>query len=168
MIGEATGEYLPPCKREAILTGASILLDQLTEDLAHLDGGGDVAGTNMIRFLPPAFAPRYTARFARQVLACASAVADKLVQPGNRRLACVGEELALHALIDQAEAVLEAAGEDAGLGDFREAATEDFDCLLLFEMRFDGFEDSPAADSLGMTNLRFEDWFKPFRSLQFG
>ena len=91
-----------------------------------------------------------------------------LVRPGNWRLANVGEELALHALIDQAEAVLEAAGEDPDLGDFREAAIEDLDCLLLFDLRFDGFEDSPVADRLGMTNLRFEDWFKPFRSLHTG
>jgi hypothetical protein len=168
MIGEVTEEDLPPCKREALLTGAAILLDQLSDDLAHLAGGGGVAGTNMIRFLPPAFARRYTARFARQFLVCASAVADDLVQPGNRRPACVGEELALHALVDQAEAVLVAAGEDPSLEDFREAACEDFDCLLLFEMRFDGFEDSAVADSLGMSNLRFEDWFKPFRSQQVG
>lgn len=168
MIGEVTGEDLTPSKREALVTGASILLDQLTEDLAHLDGGGDVAGTNLIRCLPPAFAPRYSARFARQFLACASAVAYKLVRPGNFRLASVGEELALHALIDEAEAVLEVAGEDTDLADFREAATEDLDCLLLFEMRFDGFEHSPVADRLGMANLRFEDWFKPFRGLHSG
>jgi hypothetical protein len=168
MIGAVTYQDLPPFKREALLTGAAILLDQLSDDLAHLAGGGDVAGTNMVRFLPPAVAPRYTARFAEQFLACASAVADELVRPGNRRPACVGEELALHALVDQAEAVLVAAGEDPGLEDFREAACEDFDCLLLFEMRFDGFEDSAVADSLGMSNLRFEDWFKPFRSQQVG
>lgn len=168
MIGEVAGEDLPPRQLEALETGASILLDQLTEDLAHVEGGGDVADTNMIGYLPPAFAPRYTARFARQFLACASAVAYKLVQPGNWPLACVGEEFALHALIDQAAAVLDAAGEDTDLEDFREAATEDLDCLLLFDMRFDGFEDSPAADRLGMSNLRFEDWFKPFRSLHFG
>jgi hypothetical protein len=110
MIGAVTYQDLPPFKREALLTGAAILLDQLSDDLAHLAGGGGVAATNMIRFLPPAFAPRYTARFAEQFLACASAVADELVRPGNRWPACVGEELALHALIDQAEAVLVAAG----------------------------------------------------------
>jgi hypothetical protein len=48
-------------------------------------------------------------------------------------------------------AVLEAAGEDADLEDFREAATEDLDCLLLFEPQFDG------VGHLGMSNLRFED-----------
>jgi hypothetical protein len=168
MIGEVTEEDLPPFKRVALLTGAAILLDQLSDDLAHLAGGGGVAATNMIRFLPPAFAPRYTVRFAQQFLESASAVADELIQPGHRQPACVGEELALHALIDHAEAVLVAAGEDPSLEDFREAACEDFDCLLLFEMRFDGFEDSAVADSLGMSNLRFEDWFTPFRRLQLG
>jgi hypothetical protein len=163
LIGEVTDEDLPPRKREALATAAAVLLDQLFEDLAHLADGGEIADTNMIRYLPPVFAPRYTRRFAKQFLACASAVASKLVQPGNRPLACVGEELAMHALIDQAEAVLEAAGEDAEMEDFRQAATEDLDCLLLFDMKFDGFEDSPAAGRLGMSNLRFEDWFKPFR-----
>jgi hypothetical protein len=85
------------------------------------------------------------------------------LEAGERR-----RRTALHALIDQAEAVLEAAGEDPDLGDFREAAIEDLDCLLLFDLRFDGFEDSPVADRQGMTNLRFEDWFKPFRSLHTG
>jgi hypothetical protein len=164
MIGAATEEDLPPIKREALVTAASILLDQLFDDLAHMAGNGDVARTNVIQYLPPAFAPRYTAGFARQFLACVSAVTTKLVQPGSWPLACVGEELALHALVDQAVAVLEAAGEDADLEDFREAATEDLDCLLIFEPRFDGVEDSPAAGWLGMSNLRFEDWFKPFRA----
>lgn len=168
MIGEVTGEDLPPHKRAALATAAAILLGQLFADLAHLEGGGDVADTNMIGFLPPAFAHRYTVGFAKLFLACASAVAYKLVQPGNWPLASVGEEFALHALIDQAEAALAIAGEDANLEDFRDAATEDLDCLLLFDMRFDGFEDSPVADRLGMSNLRFEDWFKPFRSLHFG
>jgi hypothetical protein len=146
------------------VTTASILLNQLFDDITHLGGNGDVVRTNLIQYLPPAFAPRYSAGFARQFLACVSAVTTKLVQPGSWPLACVGEELALHALIDQAVAVLEATGEDADLEDFREAATEDLDCLLLFEPRFDGVEDSPAAGWLGMSNLRFEDWFKPFRA----
>lgn len=164
LIGEDADQEFPPRKREALLTGACILLDQLREDLAHLDGGGDVTGTNMIEFLPPGFAHRYSAQFAHQFMACALAVGRKLVQPGFRRPESVGEELALHAVIAQAEAVLVAGGEDSDLEDFREAATEDFDCLLLFERRFDGFEDSLAAESLGTSNLRFEDWFKPFRA----
>lgn len=163
MIGEVTDQDFSPRKREALVSAAGILLDEIFDDLAHLAGGGGVSDTNMVGYLPPGFSPRYNDRFARKFLACVCAVASKLAQPGNWPLACVGEELALHALIDHAEALLESAGSDDDLQDFRDQATEDLDCLLLFDMNLDGFEDSEAADRLGMGNLRFDDWFKPFR-----
>lgn len=49
--------------------------------------------------------------------------------------------------------MLESAGEEADLEDFREAATGDLDCLLLFDLQFDGAEGSPTAGRLRVSNL---------------
>jgi hypothetical protein len=79
-------------------------------------------------------------------------------------LACVGEELALRALVTEAEEILEARGAGvAQLADLLELATEDADYELLFYMAWDGIEDSDTAREEGMANLAFDDWFKPFR-----
>ena len=44
-----------------------------------------------------------------------------------------------------------------------EAAFQDTDFELLFDPRWDGLEEDEAVSHLAMANLRFEDWFRPFR-----
>ncbi|MGI8513900.1 MAG: hypothetical protein ACR2NT_01950 [Acidimicrobiia bacterium] len=73
---------------------------------SHLEAGGDFADTNMLEYLPARFAPKCDRLFAKEFIICLGTVVSKLVQPGNWPLACVGEELALIALIEDAEVIL--------------------------------------------------------------
>jgi hypothetical protein len=110
-------------------------------------------------------------------------VATKLCSYPDTYLATTAEELAAHALIDEAVSVLEmhadqgAAGEqdeDAftkeqaavarrELDELREDAFEDHDILMLFDPRFDGIEAGEIAEMMGFANLHVRDWFTPFR-----
>jgi hypothetical protein len=84
----------------------------------NLEAGGDFADTEMVGYLPPRFLPKYNYLFAKQFLVCVATVGSKLTHPPHSMLACAGEELALNAIVDSAEAILDLRGEEAGLGDF--------------------------------------------------
>src|SRR5208282_1706491 len=51
---------------------------------------------------------------------------------------------------------------DVDFSSFEEIAYEDADFMLLFQGSWDGIEESEIGEALGMANLRFQDWFKPF------
>lgn len=163
MIGDVPEDLLSPEQKEALRSAAVVLLDRFFSDIGHLEAGGDFADTDMVDYLPARFLPKYDHRFAKEFLICVAAVAAKLVHPGHSMLACVGEELALNALVTEAVGILEARGAEADLGGFLELATEDGDYELLFDMAWDGIEGSDAAREEGMANLVFDDWFKRFR-----
>jgi hypothetical protein len=96
---------------------------------------------------------------------------------------CTGEEMALHLVIDHAEADFES-GIDASGGqieqlpdrggrdhDFelmRDVLLRDLDVLLLFDMRLDGIEDptSEVARLEGTANLHRAQWFLPFDDVE--
>jgi hypothetical protein len=75
-------------------------------------------------------------------------------------------ELALHAIVSEAEALILADPEmddaaAANFNEFRATAFEDSDYEMLFDGAGDGIEDSTDPKSY-VVNLRFSDWFKPF------
>jgi len=150
-------------QEEALRRATVVLLDRFFADIGHLEAGGDFADTDMVEYLPPRFASKYDHLFAKEFLICMATVAAKLVSPRHSMLACVGEELALHALVTEADGILEARGSEVDLADLLELATEDADYELLFSMAWDGIEDSDTAREEGMANLAFDDWFRPFR-----
>lgn len=162
MIGDAPVGLLSLKQDEALRSATAILLDRFFTDVSHLEGGGDFQDTAMAGYLPPIFLPKYTSVFAKQFLICVAMVGWKLVQPEPSRLGCVGEELALHGIIEEAGAILEVRFLDADLGNFQELAFDDTDFLMLFEPAFDGIEDSDIGSEMGVGHLAFEDWFKPF------
>jgi len=47
---------------------------------------------------------------------------------------------------------------------FEEVVFQDFDFEILYQMELDGLEDSDAGAIMGVANLRFNDWFKPFKN----
>jgi hypothetical protein len=98
----------------------------------------------------------------RSSAACVYTVAWKLHSPDAQMLACVGEELALHALIQRAAAILDDKGTEADFDLLRETAFEVEDYALLFDPQRDGIEDSEHVQRLGMANVRYDDWFMPF------
>jgi hypothetical protein len=44
-----------------------------------------------------------------------------------------------------------------------EGAFQDADFEVLFDARLDGLEDDDWVADLALANLRFEEWFRPFR-----
>ena len=162
VIGDVPEGMLSPKQEKALRSAAVALLDRFFADVGHLEAGGDFSDTDMAAYLPVRFLPKYNHLFAKEFLVAFSAVASKLVQPGNWPLACVAEELALHALIEEAESQLETRGEEAYLGDFRELATKDKDYMWLLDMAWDGIEDSEIGRQEGVMNLAFDAWFEPF------
>jgi hypothetical protein len=65
-------------------------------------------------------------------------------------------------LIEEAESILEVRDEEADFGDFRELAFKDEDYLMLFDMAWDGIEDSDLGRQVRVMNLAFDEWFEPF------
>jgi hypothetical protein len=122
-----------------------ILIYELLEDMVALRRGESFADTTMADYLPPSHRHRYDQLFAK------------------RFLACVGEELALHALIERAESMLNPGIADADFSALYEAAFEDEDFVLLFDPQWDGIENAEAGARLGVANLRPDAWFAPFR-----
>ena len=163
MIGDVPEGMLSSEQEDVLRSAAVVLLDRFFADICYLEAGGDFADTDMVEYLPARFLPKYDHLFAKEFLVCVATVASKLQHPGHSMLACVGEELALRALVREAEEILEARGTGVDLADLLELATEDADCELLFDMAWDGIEDSDTAREEGMANLAFDDWFNPFR-----
>jgi hypothetical protein len=162
VIGDVPEGLLSPKQDGALRAAVTILLDRFFADVGHLKAGGDFADTDMAEYLPPRFAAKYNHVFAKEFLVCLATVATKLIQPGNWPLACVGEELALSAMIQDAETILEERGGEADLGDFRELATKDNDYLMLFDMAWDGIEDADLGRQVRVMNLALNEWFEPF------
>lgn len=96
---------------------------------------------------------------------------------------CTGEEMALHLVIDHAEADFES-GIDASGGELerlpargeadhdfelmRDILLRDLDVLLLFDLRLDGIDDpeSEVARIEGTANLHPARWFLPFDDVE--
>jgi len=162
LIGDVAAGLLSQHQERALKAAATTLLDRFFADVGHLEAGGDFESTDLIECLPPRFASKYDHLFAKEFVVCLAAVGSKLVQPGNWPLACVAEELALHALIEEAESILEVGDEEADFGDFRELAFKDDDYLMLFDMAWDGIEDSDLGRQVRVMNLAFDEWFEAF------
>ena len=162
----ATDE-LTMLQRETLYRAARQVVDRYMDDLEQLAWRErPFDETSMADDLPHKHLRHYDVEFARSFLVCTLTVALKLRAPCEHRLACTAEELALHAIVSEAEALILADPEMdddavANFNEFRATAFEDWDYEMLFDAAADGIEDStdPKADAV---NLRFNDWFKPF------
>ena len=189
-IGASLKSVLPPDHRQALYDAVTILIDEFCEDIAALlaspaprrrrrrwpasrrrvarrslwrsRGRVRFRDLSMASYLPPQYVPRYTPVFAKQVLACLMTVAWKLRSPESHVLACVGEELALAAILRMAASILDVQGIEADFGTFEEFAFEDLDFHFLFEAQHDGIDESSLGGLFGLASLRFSDWMKPF------
>jgi hypothetical protein len=163
MIGSELRSLLRANHQGALATAIHVLIDEFLDDFVALQRGEQFADTGMATYLPSAYGYRYNLLFAKRFLACVYTVAWKLYSPDPQALACVGEELALHALIQCAEVILDGKRTEADFGLLRETAFEDEDYTLLFDPQWDGIDESEHGRQLGMANLRYDDWFIPFR-----
>ena len=162
MIGSELRSILRADHQRALSTASRVLIDELLDDIVALQRGEQNADTGLAASLPSTYRHQYDLLFAKQFLACVYTVAWKLLSPDPQVPACVGAELALHALIQGAEAILDNEGIEADFAVLRETAFEDEDCVLLFDPQWDGIEDSARGRRLGAANLRYDDWFLPF------
>lgn len=164
--------------KRAISDARDWLTDHLRMDAEALRRGVKFSELIILHdVLPACFAAHYTPELVEQVIKTVERVAEKLSSYPSTYLASTAEELAAHALIDEARSQLEvsqdldterfseaqAAVADRELEDLHQDAFEDHDVLMLFDARYDGLETSAVADQLGMANLHPSDWFKAFR-----
>jgi len=119
--------------------------------------------------IPPHYHGLCDLDFARRLLICFVSSMERVRCSESPR--CVAEEMAVKAIFeftidmvgDQGERDGETAEETAaGLEFYADnVLLEDADFEFLWEPRFDGLEH--AVPELGMANLAFGEWFKPFR-----
>jgi hypothetical protein len=163
-MGQAYQDVLPPHYRTALQAGTDWLIEQGFNDLMTIDRpGSDVRQTSLADCLPDRYLLKYTPLFMKQFFVCILTVAWKLAQPSPTYLACLAEEMAAWAIIQEAEAELEQQGEEADFDPFIEDLFEDTDFLQLFDDANDGIEETELGKVMGMTSLAFKDWFVPFR-----
>ena len=162
---QAYADALSGGHQEALSTAARELIETTLTDLGASNDASFEADNWLIgTMLPPRYALRYDGSFARKFFICLTTVIWKLGQRETMRLSCVAEELAAHILILEAEALLVEGGVAADFSDFRQRLFEDLDFELLYENAFDGIETGDIAETLGIANLAFADWFTRFGS----
>ncbi|WP_042372478.1 hypothetical protein [Streptacidiphilus neutrinimicus] len=119
LAGVALASFGPATAEAELAAGAlvysiDVLIDELFEDVAALDGSPSAAectdGLLQLEGLPWGFAHLYTPLFARRLLVAAVTLTDRLCRPGFARLGCVAEELLLRLLLETAEATLDLHG----------------------------------------------------------
>lgn len=162
-LGQAYSEELSESHRRALLDAANELIDTTMSDLSASSDPDWSADSWLIgTLLPTRYRLHYTPAFARKFFMCLVTVVWKLGQAEIIRPPCVAEELAASILIQEAEALLEERGEAADFEAFYDSLFEDTDFEYLFDDAYDGIEKTDLAETMGMTNLAFADWFKRF------
>jgi hypothetical protein len=121
--------------------------------------------------LPEAYVDRYASiDFLKNWVVTLSIVGWKLAQADRFPLTSVAEELALHTMIEDAIADVmdhEPPHPEAEepLRDLYDDAFEDTDFLVLFDLEDpDDLGDLDPEKQMGLTDLRFKNWFRPFGS----
>jgi hypothetical protein len=161
----AYADVLPESHREALRGAASTYLDECFSAIAEGKPGQSYAETPIGYYLPSRYEHYYDGRFARAWTTTVAVVGSKLGQPGDLTLACVAEELALYALIRQAQVLLdlrEAENDEQAWSDFQDRVFEDEDFLFLYNPELDGIEETKWAREHGVVGLKFSKWFRPF------
>lgn len=147
-----------------IKAAADVLVDLYHQDLQALMDGESWDDTHFSGDLPRRFNRHYDLRFAKQFLDVVMAVAWKIHDKGYWLLNSVAEELAMRAILNMAVVQAELEGGKFDPNDVFDAVFEDADFEWLLGSRWDGAEDDEEmAARLGVANLRFGEWFKPFR-----
>ena len=150
-------DILPDSHREALHNALTWLCDDYLSDPED-----DKA--LLTTLLPPRYQLRYDQLFLRIWFVTVLTVAYKLAQPEPPvpLLSCTAEELALRALIEEAKELLSQEGTEAEFGEFEDDAFQDTDHEFLFMPERDGIEDSAEAAHMGISPIRFDEWFTPF------
>ncbi|WP_185285870.1 hypothetical protein [Streptomyces alkaliterrae] len=157
----------------ALVWASEILVDELFRDVVTLyeDDGDSVAESDgvfmVLEELPPQFAHRYSALFAKRLTVAAVSMIARFTQPGDVRLSCVAEELLLRILLQDALVVADTHGL---LSDeirtaweiFSTEVYEDTDHEWLYDPAMDGIDEDPRLAHMGIAPMEVKDWFSPF------
>lgn len=155
----------------ALVWATDVLLDELFQDAYALAEETNVAECDrpmwLLDELPPRYALRYDAHFARRFLVTAIALTTRFTEGSFEQLSCVAEELVLRILLDRAEVTLETFGLlDEGVASalecFAAMVYEDMDHEWLYDDSKDGIDESPVGEYLGVAPMGLASWFKPF------
>lgn len=157
--------YAMSSQQQKWIRGASeVLIDLFRTDVLNLKEGESLDETSMYQYLPERYQHRYDLSFAQQFLDVMILVAWKIRDKGWWMLNSVAEELAMRAILHQAEVQAELEGKSFASEDLVDYIFEDTDIEFLFLPKFDGIEDDEyLVRHMGIANLHFGDWFNPFR-----
>jgi hypothetical protein len=165
-VGQAYVDHLTERERKALQHACDVLIDSIFDEVGTVSSPEDVINTTIGGYLPERYTYKYTPLFLRQFAVCIITVAWKMAQPEHKPLSSVAEELAAWAIVKEAESLLEQDEEgeapDDAFGEFIDLYFEDLDFHFLFEDKYDGIDETPVGERLGMSSLAFDDWFKPF------
>lgn len=157
---------------KALLSATDQVVDELRDDVDELIQGGSISDSNLVEWMPRRFLPRYDLAFAQGLVERVGDLAVRLDRghqegwpyPHETFLKSVVEEMLMAQIIRYA--IDDAASDESReeLQALEDLSFEDRDFEWLYDLSHDGITDDPeVARTFGFANLRFEDWFKPFR-----
>lgn len=165
---------LSPKHIRLLLEAATNVVDILLADVVNMSGDAaeDPDRLDAAPWLPSQFAQRYDRSFLVRMMTCAVVVGHKMVAPRESALACVGEKIAFYMIVGEARAAAHSKADWAeddwkALDDYEEQVLEDAEFTSLYDEGQPGESASPQqvrrTGSDHRANLRFENWFAPFR-----
>jgi hypothetical protein len=153
--------------RAALNSASVIAVDAVFADIEELEHARPKTAADLdldaLAFLPERYADRYDIGFARRFVLVLADVTRRLAT-GWTRPQSVAEELALSMVFSYTQAVIDTDELDVAFDwreDLEQYMFEDMDFALLDE---DDEILAAAIERIGAVNLRFEEWFTPFRA----
>lgn len=136
---------LSPEYKNLLRTSLVQLIDEFFEDTLRLkELDSDFQETHMWIFLPPEQYENYDYAFAKKFLACLITVSHKLESASFEMLSCIAEQMAMAAIIEQAETLADLLGLEVDLASFEASVLYDAELDLMFK-----------------TDAHYASWFKP-------
>lgn len=155
---------ISPQRGKRIRDASELLVDLFSDDVRDLINGCPFDETWMYEQLPGRYQHHYDLDFAQQFLDVMIILNWKIHDRRWWMLNSVAEELAMRAVLNVAKAQADLEGKEFDSSDLVDCIFEDTDVEFLFQQEFDGIEDDEhLIKQFRLVNLRFADWFKPFR-----
>ena len=162
-----TYQALPDELRRILAECMCSLLDAFLEEVGARPLDFSFADTVMSIIVPPRYSDRYDREFAKKLLVAFMAATDRVCN--NEPPRSVIEEMCIWTIFDEAAARVRdeedcealPAGDMSGkLEEFRDVFIENTDFKSLWDADFEG---SKHVGDVRPANLRFDEWFLPFR-----
>lgn len=170
-IGQGHYDSLLPLNlRQALAEAIRRLIDSGFKDLCQVQDVPEMLlETDLMVHLPGRFLKRYTPDVLRRFLVCVIIVAYKFTESDRIELTCVGEALAAHAIITEAELVLDSRRQglqfEQHFDAFEALLFQQIDIRKLFDSELYQVDDSKLDEMLSAAGLEFESWFRTSSSV---